>query len=478
MNIKFYTNLDNYREKIIDAFVEEYGEKWRDTITKRYDEVEIYHFITLNGIEQVLNAEIKNLNKERKKLQKNNNSESEKHFIEKQKQLQSLNKYLIAHDNVRRHIFYKYIYFFIDQNKKFLTLEDQESWTKKRDIDSLKNLNIILSFDPSEETVLDLYSVNNYDINNFKILKNGLLELFLIDTTKLDDQQLVEYIEINKKEYEKIIGKSFSETNISTSDIEKLANDRLDMIANIILDYQSHFLGYAYNLCKLYKKNHKYPATLSLNNQSTLAYYAPSIIKKKNKFIYSPYICYSPTSEFYTQNDNTFIHEVTHAINANPLKVSNNLKILTGFEQIAINDDHRPYELLNEILNDYIANKITKNLHNKGIFIWQKGNHKHSKTTFHAKMHFYVKPLYTKYKQELIEYFMTGNIEKIKNILPDSLDEMTYIAQYIKCEYENTLNKINKNYKTDYKHAYKILSKQKRKIKKIVKNYHHDIHLD
>ena len=68
---------------------------------------------------------------------------------------------------------------------------------------------------------------------------------------------------------------------------------------------------------------------------------------------------------------------------------------------------------------------------------------------------------------------MTGNLEKIKQILPDDLEQMAMIANYISKE----SNKMYKTKKTPLEH-YKNIQKCNSKIKRLVKKYHHDINLD
>ena len=489
MNIKFYTNLDNYRENIIDAFVEEYGEKWRETITKRYDEVEIYHFITLDGIYKIVEAEDKEIEKLKKKLKKNpkNTEEIINQINKKKKELNSLNNYLKAHANIRHHIFTKHINNFVENNKRFLTIEDQQIWNETKDINKLNNVNIILDYDEIEETFLDLYNPEPECLNYIDILKKGLLESFLFgQITEIEnnnDNNFFKIIRKNQKQYQEIMGKKFIEMNISDEDLVSLNEQRYIMIENMLTEYQSHFLGYSYNLAKIKNRNSIFPESLTLNNQQILAYYLPSIIKKKNKFKYAPYISFSPTNENYSQNDHVFIHEITHAINTNPIKISNTMNVLCGFEQIKNNkkqinnetneNKQRNFEFLNEFLNDYIAAKVTKRLHNKDIYIWQYKKNKYVKEIDYQKFHFYVEPLYLKYKDELIEYFMTGNLEKIKQILPDDLEQMAMIANYISKE----SNKMYKTKKTPLEH-YKNIQKCNNKIKRLVKKYHHDINLD
>ena len=250
------------------------------------------------------------------------------------------------------------------------------------------------------------------------------------------------------------------------------------MIKNLLTEYQSYLLGYSFNLCRFSKRKDILLQTLTLDNRSTLAYYMPSIEKIKRKFLYSPYIFFSPTNFSYTQNDHIFMHEITHAINTN---IYNDGRISSGFDEIkkakkGEQTMDRYYVNLNEYLNDYIASRVTQRLHDKGIFIWQNHENKRIRAIDYQKFHFYVEPLYLKYKKELIEYFMTGNLEKIKQILPDDLDELAKIANIITDKFYQTFEKQNAN--LNFQKYYRLLHTNNTETKKFVKEYHHNIKLD
>lgn len=489
VNIKFYTDIAKYRDSIIDAFTEEYGEKYRDTITKRYDELEFYHYLIPGGLEDVYRQEVKQLERLKKKINGHESEVKNRELVQKYNQLLdeliSLEKYLYYHDLVKEHVFFKHINAFIDRNQKYLTEEDQKKWQETHNFFDLEHGEILLTILDVNYRDLSYYNNHLYEDRISNFLPNGLLESFLFGKVKENqcENSALSMIYEQQRKYEEIMGRTFEEMNITDDDVLKLNQDRLQMIDDLLWDYYSHFLGYSMNLIEYQNKKYIFDMPLSLDVDGLVAFFYPCVRKKGNKFIYSPYIVFPPTTICYLQNDHTYIHEIAHGINTNVEHLSNRFVVNCGLEKFEYykkkekekETTSRKYECLNEFLNDYLASRVTKHLHQKGIYIWQKEHSSRAKKNNYQKFYCYIEPFYLKYKDAFIDYFMTGNRASLESILPSDLEKMAQLANYIYYDYYKKINKIENEKDLVKKH--RGLTKANQKIKRISHDYHHNIGL-
>ena len=478
MNINFKADINEYRDVIINAFVSEYGEQYRDTITKRFDEINFFTFITLDGLIELEALEKKELMKIKKKIRKTtgDNSDLLQKYDEKLELLEKITTFLDKHYQLRHKILYKHINSFIENNKHYLTTEDQIIWNNTHDLEKLKNLDALIIFDSTIEYSLDIFVSHKVYGNHYHMMPSGLIEYFILDK---DNENIKELVEQGIKEYAKIMNKNIDEIEVDIEDIKHINQERHKLIDDILNEYESCFTSYSLNKAKLEKRKSISTEYLNLYNHDTLAFFMPAIVKKGNKFIYSPYISYSPTNGYYNYNDLTFIHEITHAINTNPIKLSNNFKFFCGLElQQQRHKENPPYfhnkeiEVLDEVLNDYIANKITQKLHEQNIYIWQKRKVNSKYKIWHQEFYFLVEPLYNQYKKELIAFFMTGNLKELKEPLSSQIDDLALLANKLLEEYETITDKPTSDY---FVNNYKKISRVKKSIKNKAKKYYASI---
>lgn len=483
MNVKFYVDLKKYRKDIIDAFVEEYGEKYRDIITKRYDEVDIYHFIEPNGLMKTYQEETNRLKVLKKKLKNSKNMEGLEQKIESlEKELKNLKQYLYYHDLVKKHVFHRHINGFVDKYQNYLTKEDQQSWKEKHDILFLEHLEVILNVTLVHYDQLHLYYVHLYDMTGYSdFLSAGLLEFFKFGVVSevSSEQNRFNEIYYMQQEYYRLMG----DVEIPFSILEQLELDRENLIEQLLLDYQTHFLGYAYYYAKQENKNDYFDNRLVLKTIGESAYYIPTACKKKKKFVYAPYISFNPALGASHTMDQIFIHELTHAINAYPIKISNHLKVASGFVVLEYWKDkkkqkslHQEEEYLDEILNDYIASKITKRLHEKGIYIWQKETEpsifkKQQKLYPYSELFHFIKPLWENYKESILDYFMNGNRDQFMKQLPCDFSMLSLVARQLWSERYAIYQYSFKNTTSSY-HKINTLNK---KLKKSIEEYHKEL---
>ena len=480
MNINYYVDIQKYREAIIDAFVEEYGEQYRNIITKRYDEIEVFHFINPGGLEEIYCQELKQYYRLKKKYRNHQDEKIQRKIEDLKQELIKLEYFLDDHDAMKEFVFAKHVNHFIEQNKHYLTLQDQIIWEESHDYRMLKHGEILFHGKKEHCTRLYDYCLFGEELKNSGFLASGLLENFLfgIITEEPDRNNPLYFVYQNQKKYEKLVGKVFAKMNIKNEDLLNIYFSRIDMIDHLIADYTSHFVGYATAMTKYINNRYVFHSPFPLENEYTLAAYYPNVRKSGQKFIYSPYICFSPTTMAYRQNDHTFIHEYTHGINTRVAHLSNHLTVYCGLEKLDYDKkdytketSERKYEYLNEFLNDYIASKVTKRLHDKGIYIWQKEKDLNIITNSYQRFYFYIEPFYQKYKDYFLAYFMLGDPQVFTKISPSDFNQMAEIADMIYHEYYDTITEIYEKKAAD-KIKYRQLNHLNKKIKKIGQDYH------
>lgn len=141
--------------------------------------------------------------------------------------------------------------------------------------------------------------------------------------------------------------------------------------------------------------------------------------------------------------DQHLIHEFNHLVETELLNVGANSyevrcgwEVLGGeFEETLKNESvldipKRKFEYLNEIINEFLAQEVTKSLHDDGIFLLDdKENSKISNTTSYESYGFLIRKFYDGFKDDIIQSRMSGNIYKFyEKIGEDNLLELNQLV--------------------------------------------------
>ena len=139
--------------------------------------------------------------------------------------------------------------------------------------------------------------------------------------------------------------------------------------------------------------------------------------------------------------DCTIIHELNHAFELYTIDVNDKeCKVIYGwddesfqfkkeqeYEQIKYTGITRKYELLNEYVNDRIAEEITEIMHNQGNYIFSK--YQRNDTSNYSIMKFLLEDFYSEFKDIIIVSRTNGNINYLYETIGkqnfEALNELT-----------------------------------------------------
>ena len=138
--------------------------------------------------------------------------------------------------------------------------------------------------------------------------------------------------------------------------------------------------------------------------------------------------------------DHTICHELNHLFELQLQEVEDNsYRLICGWDPVEGNINQetkssdvgnsktkRPYELFNEIINELIAQDISKIMQDNDMYVFDsKEEAKYSHTTSYEHSIFLIKDFYNEFKNEIIESRSNGNIEIIWNkVGKDNFDEL------------------------------------------------------
>ena len=116
--------------------------------------------------------------------------------------------------------------------------------------------------------------------------------------------------------------------------------------------------------------------------------------------------------------DCTLIHECNHLYESSVEPDEEFIKVTSGWDSVSSRNEAnpiRPYLELNEMINDYIAEDITKVIHEKGIYLLGKEfcDGEISDAEYANKSSFIIKEFYDLYKDIIIESRKKGNINRL-----------------------------------------------------------------
>lgn len=436
MNTKFYVNLDKYKQDIIDAFVRYYGEDKRYEIIRRYNKINFNTYIEIGSCLQelcnqeklnvIINHDIKDKNKAMKEIE----------FVE---------NYIQYHNKVRDNIVVKNLNKFIEKYKNILLPNDIAIWNKTHDYRQLECLEMLIFVDDYDFETLESNQYYNEDkffnegifclgyysgfLYDHNIANNKLDQLITEKETHIMNQNPNKEIQVDKKildicidmktsdifknKYKSMIasksylkGIRFDEEEMACMD-----EDRLDMIYNIQKEYESMSVSMSriisdYPKSKNYNKYSKplkvIPAAIAymMDTPEIKKHLKGYNIKKEGTSIF-----FSPTSPRLGSADKTLIHEISHAISAYNYDKKIYIGFHTGFKNFNSSLQPEPeITIFDEIINDKIARDITNDLHDRGIYIYEKTP---------LKINF--RPSLYEYDFSVIDSFFEDNKEEILN---------------------------------------------------------------
>ena len=188
--------------------------------------------------------------------------------------------------------------------------------------------------------------------------------------------------------------------------------------------------------------------------------------------------------------DHFIVHEMNHIIETSLKKVDEEtIYLITGWDECfdkicderkevdTLIDDSpkRKYELFNEIINEKIAQEISKLMEENEIYIFnEKGNKKYKHTTSYEHSNFIVDEFYNEFKDKIIESRRNGNINIIWDEVGkenfESLNELfeIYYENFQEFKYYKLLDSLQKKEETELtKIFYDIVEKKNRILEKM-----------
>lgn len=213
--------------------------------------------------------------------------------------------------------------------------------------------------------------------------------------------------------------------------INKIKSKKKELNDLLLNEYYKSTNEYKFNRERIKEKNllikdDGYNVNAYVNGY---AFVSPNLTYKDEEYVLFPIMCINNYIEEYM--DKTIIHEFNHVLELDLVSKENNRchfccgwdileesldsyeEKIESLEKITIK---REYELFNEIINEMIAQEITTNMHENGIYIFNdKNNAKIKGGTSYENSLFLVNSFFEKYKKEIILSRRDGNIEILFN---------------------------------------------------------------
>lgn len=178
-----------------------------------------------------------------------------------------------------------------------------------------------------------------------------------------------------------------------------------------------------------------------------VSYISSNFIRTEGGYISYPILCINFSNFNTSYLDHTIVHELNHVFESSMGLVgeheyeficgwdvtTENLNIISGQEVNTLESRaNRPYELFNEIINELIAQEISKIMHEENIYIFdEEDNSTYKYTTNYDYTKFLVQDFFDEFRDAIIESRSNGNIEVIFNEVGkenfDALNELFHI---------------------------------------------------
>jgi len=226
----------------------------------------------------------------------------------------------------------------------------------------------------------------------------------------------------------------------------------------------------------LINKNDSYNANSYENNGTFID---TNIKKVGDEYVLYSILCMSMeifNDEYF---DHYLIHELNHVYEAQLLNVNENSYTTTSGWDVAeekindrimenvelkVNDEKRNYELLNEIINEYLAQEISQLMHDEGVYIFNTPeNAKVKGGTGYEEYGVLVKEFYNTFKEDIIESRKRGNISILfEKVGQENLEELNKLFDIFHENFGglaiyNTLRNLENGNETDKTKLYKEL---------------------
>lgn len=308
---------------------------------------------------------------------------------------------------------YKYRMEFIRELKDYFTDDEYNKIINGENCDKLKN---IFNYKIDFATVIDAFSSEKEEQ-----LKNGK-SAWVINSIKEDRIKYFNNLGINLgDDYNNYLENDMCKKYFPSLEfVTKVVNLRKKYIDKKDYEFYSNYLEYRVVVDQidnsfLLDKKGGYGVSAYTENM-TCVY--PNIKRKDDSYQIYPILSVSIDGlEEYL--DHFLIHELNHIYELNLLNVSNDgYQIITGFDKFSCSfdnsddtDEVRDYELFNEIINEIIAQDITKILFDREQYIFNnKENAKYKNGSSYEKMRVLVQDFFDKYKKEIIESRRLGDL--------------------------------------------------------------------
>ena len=407
----------------IDAFVEYYGEEYRNLIENKFHNINIFAYQKDTDLQNKLNE------LESKYGEEIIRSRFKKYY-----------EYLEENQNLKYDLFQKYNREYVKRIKSLLPEKYHE---------------LIDKYIESEDGLFIFGKKNNCPELS-KILGNldsiSIYEYFTPEMdAKLSNPETADYeknvILRNRKEYFDLIGINIENQKLDNPSL-KIYYPSQEMITEIIKTrneikdtYILEFVTKKYpnNLFKhesdelgLLCDNTEELAQIEIEEEFDCV--RPNLIKNDNLIeLYPELIVY--VGENNPKRDLVIIHELNHILEMQLINIfGNKAEIKTGWDytdltigerKTSINSNRitRKYERFSEVINELLAMDIYKIFQKNNVFSNQ--NQKENTKCEYLDQEYIVKDFFEKYKKEIIESRITGNIEIIINAVgKESFEEL------------------------------------------------------
>lgn len=221
-------------------------------------------------------------------------------------------------------------------------------------------------------------------------------------------------------------------------------------------------------------------------------YVSPNIVKDNLRYKIAPLVIINFDDYDENTKDHMIVHELNHLYELSlGLASSNYYEALCGWDVLKeetntigheVNtleeSSKRDYELFNEIINEIIAQEISKLMHEEDIYIFDdKKSSRYTHTTSYEHSLFLVRDFYLTYKDKIIESRSNGNIDVIFNeVGKENFDELNnlfsvYFESFGGMKIYNLLNSLHNNEDNELTRTYNELIEKRDLILEKMKNY-------
>lgn len=265
--------------------------------------------------------------------------------------------------------------------------------------------------------------------------------------------------------------------------INKIANRKKELNELLLNEYYKSTSEYKTNRERIEEKgllikDDGYDANAYFNDST---FVNPNLTLVNGEYALSPIVCINNNIEEYL--DVSVIHELNHVFELDFIKEEKGIcEFVCGWDALedSLNSTpeeiqslqkrtkKREYELFNEIINELIAQEITTNMHNNGVYIFNnESNAKIKGGTSYENTLFLVRDFYKIYKNEILLSRRTGNMQvlfdKVGKENFDALNELfhEFYENLGGMKYYSLVNDVNSKKETDLtRKFFELISKR------------------